>query len=54
MKVRLMPILITKSTNAITQGFTAPATTLGMVMEPPLSRHTVTRILCNCVKEIGR
>jgi hypothetical protein len=49
-----MSILITKKTKLTTQGFTAPAMALGMVMQPPLSRHTVTRILCNCVKEIGR
>jgi hypothetical protein len=49
-----MSIFITKSTILITQGFTAPAMPLGVVMQPPLSRHTVTRILCNCVKEIGR
>ncbi len=46
-----MSILITK---AITQGFNAPVMALGVVMQPPLSRHTVTRILCSCVKEIGR
>ncbi len=40
-----MSILITKSTKVITQGFTAPAMTFGMVMQPPLFRHTVSRIL---------
>ena len=49
-----MSILITKSTKVITQGFTAPAMPLGVVMQPSLSRHTVTRILCNCVKEVNR
>jgi hypothetical protein len=46
-----MSILITKSTKAITQGFAAPAIALGVVMQPPLSRHAVTRILCDCVEE---
>jgi hypothetical protein len=49
-----MPIPITTSTNFITQGFTAPVMPLGVVIQSPLSRHTVTRILCNCVKEIVR
>jgi hypothetical protein len=46
-----MSILITKSTKVITQGVTATAMTLGMVIQSSLSRHTVTRIMWNCVKE---
>jgi hypothetical protein len=40
-------------TNAITQGFTAPAMTRGVVMQPPLSRHTVTRIMCGYLRHGG-
>jgi hypothetical protein len=46
-----MSILITTSTSTITEGFTAPAMTRGVVVQPSLSRHTVARILRNCVKE---
>jgi hypothetical protein len=49
-----MRFLITKSTKVITQGFIASAMPLGPVMQPSLSRHTVTRILCDCVKEMAR
>ena len=49
-----MSVCIVKFMSVITQGITAPAMPLGMVMQPSLYRHTVARILCNCVKEIAR
>jgi hypothetical protein len=48
-----MSILITMKTKVITQGFNAPVMPLGVVMKPPLSRHTVTRIMCGYLRHGG-
>ena len=49
-----MRFLITKKTKVITQGFTGTAMRLGPAMSVSLSFHTVTRILCDRIKEMTR